>query len=481
MNDTTRLRTIDESGYGDSTGMGGYNWHILCAIVALVMMVGVKPAGAVYSELGQALKTVAAFEDTLLDRVIAATEIGVRSSATGKKVTGWGVSKFAGNALGPLVTIGLAAGGVLWSPVIEPWLQSHGWWYDSGVYEAVWNGGWVAKPGVQIGPMAWSITTNGYGTASVVIGYDLADCENRVHPAQGWTCNCTYVTPNWVSAGWPGGWGSNTCCFQNAHAVTVCMKPSSSPDSMVQHDTTTGVVANATIQTQFETDFGTDGSLARQVGVALVNYLGGLVDNANRSWPDTVPEAGGYAPLTDGQGATVQQAMNDALDAQAKTQLQGIADANGTSNPPGSQTGQNNDWEYTPEQIAAAQYIQNLALDDKRVADFDSGGGNDDNGSDNNTAGSYTIGARSDLAALLLSYTNSMAALPVVSVVQNSGVTVTGAVSYIDLPLPALLGGNSIHVNFADYESYLIGFGNLLYAFVGFHWLMWLFMGRGDA
>jgi len=44
-----------------------------------------------------------------------------------------------------------------------------------------------------------------------------------------------------------------------------------------------------------------------------------------------------------------------------------------------------------------------------------------------------------------------------------------------------MMGGGTIRVDFADYEDWLIAFGNLLYAFVGFHWLIWLFMGRGDA
>lgn len=495
MDDCRGISNANVSVSGDHASLGVFDggamspvrgrWmkkKILIVVgLMLSVVLGAIPAEcAVFNAGGQAVKVVHASHSVLLDKVIAATEIGVKSAVTGKSATGWGVVRLGGNVVAALLTIVVSAAGVAWSPYIEPWLASRGWWYDEGVKGDEATGNYVAAPGAPgIGNMGcggWNVQPSympyGWGQANA-----QANCSSRSGSYSAGYCD-VFACGGWDNAIW-GCFG--TCYLAGYQSVSYVVPLRSEYASYVIAEMENVSIEASAVESALVSDMSTS-SDAQRMAEDLINYLGQVVGLANQNWPGAVPNEAGYAPLTPAQGDAVQTAFNDAIDPQAKSDLQEIADANGTSAPPGSNIGPaGKDWEYTPEQMAEAQYNKNVELDQKRLADYEAaGGGGDGNGSDNNTGGSYVVPERSDLAALLESYSSSMAALPLVSVVQDSGVTVSGATSIVTLPLPQQYGG-SITVDFADYESFLIGFGNLLYAFVGFYWLVWLFMGRGDA
>lgn len=429
---------------------------------------------AVYTPGGQALQVVHAVEETLLDKVIAATELGVRSTATGKTAQGWAVGKFSASSLSPLLTIGIAAGGVLWSPVIVPWLEENGWWFEDGkVWKEGAGGYYEVTPGA---PGAGSMQVSGL---TVRLFPDLSSATSAYNAcaSKGYSCS-----------DWPGDWSptywSRTtqcasnwqgCCSPGPYCVFVY--PLNGHTEYVTLISPAEEVGSSTFESEFENDFGTDGSLARQVGVALVNYLGSLVKLANDNWPGVVPDEEGYSPLSSSQADTVQQAMNDAVDPYAKEELQDLVDENGTSAPPGSNVTSNKDWEYTPEQMADAQKTADLAREATWVTDWESD--KPDDGSDNVTAGSYTLPERKDLPTILTSFKSSIDALPIISWASGVELQVSGASSIINLPLPAAWG-SSITVDFADYEDILDMMGAGLYALVGIASILFLFRGRGD-
>lgn len=462
-------------GSRNHAGVGLLARGCLFAIILGVVLTAIPARATVFSSSGHVLKTaVAAYDETLLDKVITATEIAVRSGTTGKTATGWGVARFNGAALAPLVTIGITAAGILWSPVIHPWLESHGWWMENnevhgneagalGPTQAAYDAGVVGNTGTwSADGVNWHPVYYNYGTEP---GY----CT------QGSSYNCC-ASPPYASTWCGKGWALRCCAGYGANGHVQVGEPSNHTN-WLDNTQTEVTVPGSTYQTQYQTDFGTDGSLARQVGVDLVNYLGQLVKEANKSWPQVVPDPAGYSPLTEGQGDTVQQAFNDAVDPNAKADLQDIADANGTGPAPGS-TATQNDWEYTPEQMAAAQYTKDMERETAYLTDWQAEKPDDGNESTMD-AGTYTLPERKDLPGVLDTFKSGISSLPIVSWANGVTLEVTGASSIINLPIPAAWG-SAIQVDFADYENILDAMGNGLYALVGMASVLFLFRGRGD-
>lgn len=487
MNDGGGLGIAYESGHGDSSSLGvsdGYLYRaiIIICTVGLLWMVAetlvfcaLSHAGT-FNAGGQALKTVFAAEETILDKVIAATEIGVRSTTTGKTVTGWGVSKFAGSALGPLVTIGISVAGMTWGPDIAAWIASKGWSYTGGNVVGPGSGYVVSGSAQGAGASSYTYVSNYHVGVSNNAGNCLALCQangngatygtwnNSEHNQGGW--NATYWATSCYSSYTGGGGG-----------YFLCEYPKPGYESYVTLNQETK--SAATIQSAYQSDFVTDGSLARKLGEQIIAYLSPFVEEANKNWPGSVPSTGGYAPLSDAQGSTVQQAFNDAIDPQAKTALQESADQNGTSSPAGSVEGPAaKDWEYTPEQMAAAQYAKDLERESVYVTDWAAEKPDDGNGS-TATAGTYTLPERKDLPGVLDTFKAALNNLPIISWASGVNLQVSGASSIVNLPIPAAWGG-TITVDFADYESVLDAMGAGLYAIVGMAGVLFLFRGRGD-
>lgn len=368
------------------------------------------------------------------------------------------------------------------SVLLGEWVESKGWSIIDGlIHKPSGTGAYIAGAGSPgVGEMTFVYGGNTY---NVFLYPNATAATEAAQAAGGQAFNYSYTTltnNGWSATYWgKSAYNTRVPISGNPCTIGYYLYPQNGA-SVVWQDSPAVAVTGDEIEDEVKEDLDrTDDVEQRELSWELaqeaVESVGPAVYEANQEWPNTVPDDAGYDPLTAGEGAEVQTALNDSIPAAVKDDLG--ADGNSTTaNYPVQR-----DWEYTPEQMAAAQLVMDKALDDYRYEQFVAGGGNDDNGSDNSTGGTYSVPDRKDLGGLLVSFGTSMAALPVVSVVQNSGVTVDGAISYIDLPKPDIMGGGTVRVDFADYESWLIGFGNLLYAFVGFHWLMWLFMGRGDA
>lgn len=450
---------------------------ILQGLIFAVVMAAIPAGAMVYSPQGQALTTLAAYEDTLLDRVIAATKVGVTSSTTGKRATGWGIARFTGSALAPMLTISIAAGGILWEPVIEPWLTENGWWYDNGVIRGHGDNEYVASPGAP-GAGKYVGQTDGQGGTCYAHLYPTQADAIAAYDAYGGTS----LSINMFNDCGPYGlcwsdvyWGHTAKVRRTGSSGSYQYHHFGWPKNGASVELKQEEKSAATVEDEFETDFAVDGSLARSLGVEVVTWAGQQLEVANRNWPGTVPAA--VPGLSESQQDALQTAVNNAIDTQVKDELQDAADQNGTSPAPGS-SGTASDWEYTPEQMAAAQNVKDLEREAAWLTDWEA-----DKPADGNetgvTAGEYTLPERKDLTGVLDTFQGSLASLPIISWASGVELEVSGASSIINLPLPAAWG-SSITVDFADYEDILDMMGAGLYALVGMASVLFLFRGRGD-
>lgn len=439
-------------------------------VVALMSMAAIGHCG-VYASSGQALQTIYAVEETLLDKVIAATKVGVRSTATGRTSTGWAISRFTGATLAPMLTISIAAAGIAWSPYLLDWIEEQGW---------TWNGTGVIGPGVGyttasgaqgVGASQFTYVSQYY----VCVGPGTTTCMTECQRLGSSAAYGTWNGHEFIEGGWSSTYWA-TACYSSRYGGgrQLCMYPKPGYSAYVVSNTETKT--SGQIETEFQTDFGVDGSNARKLGVDLVNYLGDKVKEANRAWPGAIPDSAGYSPLTSGQGDMVQTAFNDAIDPQAKQELEDNADENGSIVPGGSPV-YKDDWEYTPEEQAAAQKQADLEREAEWLEDWNSDKPEDGNGSV--TAGDYTLPERKDLPGVLDTFKSAVDDLPIISWVSGVTLEVSGASSQITLALPEAWGGG-VTVDFADYETILDTMGNGLYAIVGMASILFLFRGRGD-
>lgn len=233
------------------------------------------------------------------------------------------------------------------------------------------------------------------------------------------------------------------------------------------------VVSDGSYNTAYDSDFAAGNELVTKSAVDLIDYMGNLIENANREWPGVVPDPEGYGPLSDEQADIVQQALNDGIDEAAKEKLEEMADANGTMQPDGS-VAHWEDWEYSPEAIATA--ID--AKEREREAAWENDWEAPDNGSVIE-AGSWEAPEKRDLGGVLDTFSAGLNNLPLVSWLTGYTIELSGATSVVTLAVPVSMGG-SIEVDFADYESILDTVGNGLYAVVGLACILFLFRGRGD-
>lgn len=450
-------------------------------VVGVVLMIPKGSWAMVYAPTGQALNTVYAVEDALLDKVIAATKVGVRSTTTGRTVTGWGIGRFSASALSPILTIAMTAAGVAWSPYILPWLESHLYEWDAGVVKKHGAGTYQASASATgIGAMSGE-TSGGVDWALVFVPFGTAPgaymgCWSD-HPG-----SCSVDTRMRDVYGWDITKWQFSCAEQhldpgNWHYSGCMAKPKTSAYAgYVEYVEGALVpVTDGEIQSTYQSDFATDESLSRAVGIDLVNWMGDVVDEANEEWPASVPKR--VTTVSGEQQDAIQETVNDAIDDQTKGELQESADQNGTTYPPGSLEA-GSDWEYTPEQMATAQYERDLQREAEWVTDWNAEKPDDGNTSELG-AGDYTLPERKDLGGVLDTFKSSLDSLPIISWVNGVELEVSGASSVVSLPLPEAWG-SSITVDFADYENILDMMGNGLYALVGMASILFLFRGRGD-
>ncbi len=88
---------------------------------------------------------------------------------------------------------------------------------------------------------------------------------------------------------------------------------------------------------------------------------------------------------------------------------------------------------------------------------------------------------KSSLTSVLESYKNNLSTLPIVSLLNDAQVNISGSSSVLHLPVRFMgIPDTTITIDFANYESILDMLGGLLLTFVGFDWTIWLFLGRGE-
>lgn len=393
------------------------------------------------------------------------------------------VSKWANLAIGKtpasvITRVAIEGGLLVGTLYLGPWLAEHAMqWMNGEVVVQQGSGGYVASQyatgigalsGKTSGNYDWDITFVPWGTpygtypAAWSRSIPCWDCDYRMRDIYGWDIE------KWVFS-CTGVIGNPTYKF------TGCMaKPKYSANAnYVEEGSEYVAVSSEDLQDTLEGDLVEPDSSAWYLSEDAIKAIEAGVNNANAAWPGQVPAADGYTGLSTSQGADVQQALNDSVPDQVKDDL--MDDANSTdANYPEVFL----DWEYTPEQMAAAQKVKDLEREAAWVTDWTANKPADGNGSSIDS-GSYTLPERRDLPGVLTTFKNAVGSLPLVSWANGFHVTVTGASSMMTLPLPAGMGG-PINVDFADYEGVLDTMGNGLYALVGIASVLFLFRGRGD-
>ena len=501
--DAARLGNAYVSGARDRSGLGAHNRDLdssvrLCLLFVLLVLtyctLNPEPAGAsTYTKQGQVLKLPGGsslrpgdpnysyikkmmYDQGLLPMAVdVAAQVGVEGTVG--KVAKWINLSLEKVPAAKIAKVALQAGMLVGTGAAANMLALWGYhWLNDEVVKEVPSGGYVPGPGaVGVGSYSWNSGKNNK-TAYAVLAPDDAACNSLVTEHEGWVCNCSYLYNSIISAGWQDGkWGTNRCCWAADH-VDVCITPSGG--NTVVEATTYQAVTSQELLTKIEDSLSTlvdqgEREEAWRMAQDAVEAVGPGVSAANNNWPGDVPASGGYSPMTDAQGSEVQQALNDGVPADVKDDM-GQDGNSSTSRYIQGLT----DWEYTPEQMAAAQKVKDLEREAAWVTDWTANKPADGNGSSID-AGSYTLPERRDLPGVLTTFKNAVGSLPLVSWANGFHVTVTGASSLMTLPLPAGMGG-PINVDFADYEGVLDTMGNGLYALVGIASVLFLFRGRGD-
>ncbi len=88
---------------------------------------------------------------------------------------------------------------------------------------------------------------------------------------------------------------------------------------------------------------------------------------------------------------------------------------------------------------------------------------------------------KKSLVTVLQAFQSGLSQLPFVSFFQELAPSSADGSPVINLPMPDVMGGGDLPVDFSIYESQLDFIGDSLLAMVGIGWFLWFFRGRGNG
>lgn len=471
----------------------------VCALILVVMMCvsasSVYALNGYFDPAGQMINLSRSFQPGPTG-VQTAAKWAVRG--TQRSVVGWSTVLLPWGTVSNLV-VGMAASYaagaiVMWlSERGYEWVTDH-WEKPSGVR---WESPYVdnaavyaaMKPGGELGASgAWKIccgwdingpTQFDVYISSTVGGPSYGDCcyNNTCvgFSSAYWNCNCGHGL-------WNIGGASSCSPGTYSRGTVINPKTTAVRDSWSQVPGPNIPATVEEVETQFATDAANDTGSAREAAVEILTDYQPMLDSAHEAWPATVPDNAAYTgTMTSPQADAVQESLNQTMPQTVKDTLTDAANDTGTEYVPDpTEEPLGDDWEYTPEQMAAAQKIVDLQIEATRKSEFEG------EVADLPTLdpGEPEADEEGDYPAILQWFYDGLMALPIVSMVYDLSIDASGGSPSVSFTAPSLFGSGSQNVtmNFSqdsimgvNYGSILEIFGNVLLAMVGVRWTIYVF------
>jgi len=384
--------------------------------------------------------------------------------------------KFLPSHIGLIYSAWELSGALIDNAVVNGWLEDTGWQRDQD--------GDVMKPGED----SYSFTSGAPGIGQNPFTYGGITYTIRPVPStftqQGDNCGFTdailigkgWDVTKWTlrrdgpfPACWTGNGGPPYTGFLTAKPTTA---------SWVTTTQNYSPASETDLQNELAADLETGTEAAVAVYEELINKTEALVETVNDTVPQ--PETQTYVDpeseveLSDATVDDIQEAVNQGVQTETETELSDETDGNTTiiSNLPSEWT----DWEYTPEQMASAQYTKDKQLSGEEYEDYV------DNVDDNITSedDNYTLPeVETTVTETLTWYQNYVNGLPFIGWITDQVPEVGTGNAVITLPIPDAWGSD-LQVDFSEYEDHLDWLGSALYAITWLGCMLWLIKGRGD-
>lgn len=395
--------------------------------------------------------------------------------------TGKAVDKTVGLAVGPaklkmIAAVAVQAGLLVGMDYFGDWLQNHGWeWFENQVQEA------TVEPDLPSGAVYWVLEEN----------YASAGIGNLTWERPGWPGQSLHIETfmlthgGCMSAGYSinqysistfGGWNTSAwAMFQRegigpGKNVACCVYPTSQGGQSwlleVNGQNFPGghePVAEADVQTAVQTDLEANDETAKKIAQGAMAAVAPSVNSANTNWPAAAADYSS-TPIGSTAGSTVQTALDESI---SEDQTSEVTEG-------GSRTASDTDWEYTPEEMARAQYDMDKQLDKDRRAEYDN--------QSVTALGDPDEPAPPDKDSITEKLESFV-----------DGISTGGVMSYLDSMKDTQLSEANcafsvdcgewgiVEFTFCPWQGPLSTLGTIMLGFCTFIWTMWFFMGRGDA
>lgn len=411
--------------------------------------------------------------------------------------SGKAVDKTVGLVVGPgklkfIAAVAIQAGLLLGQGYFEDWLEQQSLQllstnpvsvgdpaqaetlYPNGIAvgheaEAQVSGVWVDEGAPGMGPWysEYAGSWKNYVRVIAPLGQGAQWCYNN-----GYTASSGGNNLNWSSTYWghrekttynsPVGWVTNDCCYYVVHSA---VDPYVHPISEMIEQGVIPPLSEEEMRARIEAAYGVPAQvpLTSQLAQGSLAAVAPSVNSANANWPAAAPNYSTGA-LSSSQGSTVQQALDDSI---SEDQTAEVTEG-------GERQSGDTDWEYTPEEMARAQYDMDKKLEEERKAEYDNVGVTalgdpsvpepPEKQSITETLEDFVSGQQSGGIIALLDSAKE---------INSSGGTCSMSVD--------LGEWGAVDFSFCEWESHLSAFGNMLVMLCSLGWLLWFFMGRGDA
>jgi len=405
-------------------------------------------------------------------------KIGGISSTTGKvltKTTTALVTKASRvSVAGVLVQAGLILGTTRVWEFLEDWATE--WWEEINpetdklrLMKPDPGSGWTIDP-AYTGSMSFCETASGSNTLRVVIlegdVYNGATFGCAVpFPANGWSVPCANNWWNQRTQAQTATGGSS--CGTNTRTITHWIRPKNQTIKDLMQQGKTPVPRLEFEEKVLEGLASQDAAikaLNEQMAQVALAKSAAMVNEANKSFPDNFNESGGSPQLT---GEEIQEIMQRLLEGVSQGDQDEVTGGDPTPEPFGE------DWEYTPEQMAAAQHRFDQALEAQRKSEFEAV-----IMPEVEPEAEPENPEKLSLSEAMQAKLDAMEDLTIWQQLQElKNQDFSGGVCSFDVDM-GLYG--IITFSLCEWEDALELLGAMMFAGMSLFWLMWIFHGRGD-
>ena len=398
----------------------------------------------------------------------------IGKSSIASIVGGEVVEKAVGLAVGPsklkyIAAVAIQAGMLVGMDYFGDWLSQNTWQYSDGqilapdpnqlAYYTLPEGG------AGIGSTSYCEIAHWVLDSVLALG---AACPYNSGDYGSWSGWARFDMFGWNGSLWEICWsrqGQDYSCGSLRGIYKFSVRPKNSNDQLTYHEGGVAPRTDEEVRASLEELFNGSTETGSKMKQGAMAAVAPSVNSANRAGVTSEPSYAGTG-LTQAQGTTVQQNLDDSVteDQTAEVEEGGQRKASGEA-----------DWEYTPEEMADAQFIKDQELDSLRKAEYDSYA---------NTTASYDSGIetpdKDSLTSKLEGFMGFMqgSGSPISSLAAIGEVQSSGGSCVIQADL-----GNwgNIDFSFCEWGGSIESLGTIMLMMCGFLWMAWFFMGRGDA